>query len=1264
MATLTFDDFSGGLTERTVPGNPSKYQTADNLLIDTDKSLYSRPGFEIFSSTAYQLGAVERVARLVNFNNDSELIAAQNKNAYYISGGAWTSLLGPTSNNPFNTNTATSLISEAQWNKHLYLASNSGDPVIKLYRDSGNTLRLRTAGLPTPTLPDVYTDAAAKLAAAIVLAEDIKAMLHAHVNDFGVSPAAHLSKDTTTDTALDALSSPTTLNELIAYAIVLRTNYNLHVADTFLNKTAQNYHNEVANPAGGSDYTSDGLLNLQTDSTLPTDGNINTIEEVVRLLNDLRNRYNWHVVAPITHNNATQTSVGWGANTVATGTIDLDATTPTIANVAPLIRYVNYLKAEYNSHAQDLFSGNKFGHLNADSTNLVRMADCTDLHTAVGLLGCIAFHYSMHIETANRRRNDGVNAGFYGPADQFSLIFNGDVTATSAVITNVTPDPTVALGSPAVALAAGDHILRTTLDTSSPYTGWGSPPATGPGALPYFTNDYVVFSFTGTTITLSGGAAGGLVTTADVTFAFHWSGVHFDIERNTTAAIVNIAMRFLFQEDIDFSLADVESVTGFAMDLAQMLKAHETSALTVLTTADIISGAYYTKAGYTYYYNADTDFSQEYIPPHSYDPTSVTPNSLPFFPSSSTVRAEPVLEGHGYFEGPAGTFTDALTVSNYLYKLVRSYDYTVGSNSFTDLSAPSDSISVTVVTSLYDAASGDTGVARDATSFTSLPVLTNTSSQNYDTSVIALEIYRTIDDGTSFYKVGEVTNGTTTFSDTVLDSALVENEALYTNGGVVGNDSPPLAKYIHVHGSRMYYAIGNKVYQSLAQDPDSVPANFFDEFEEDVTGISSTRSSVVVLTAQSVYRMEGEFNDLGQGFLRHEPILNKTGCDSPQSIVKTDNGVFFAGKDGFYYTDGTQCIRVTDMIDTFLAFTSTSNKRNRIQGVYDDYRKKIYWTVQSDGALSDPNIMWVLDLQFGVIKDGTPVTTFSGGFDSYTGFRPTALAVYSKTLHYGDNSGYVMKQTDTLNYDVKRDTGVAATSWAVRTILWDYKGTDYNYGDARTRKYGTDIFFRFEQETNLSVQAYADNDKGRIVSALPQIRSRKLTDWSDSKIDWISSIYTAVAGEVIDEARKVPSSGGLRFLHRAVELKNAYCVIVSSDDPKSLMGNVNIASVSANVWSVTLIEAATRKWPLYSVDYYIRINDVDYPVTVRTSDSVIRVSDSGLTALTAQSNIEFEMWGYPKNEKMRIVDYSVDFETAGSNQKDYKGGSTDGGENG
>ena len=215
-------------------------------------------------------------------------------------------------------------------------------------------------------------------------------------------------------------------------------------------------------------------------------------------------------------------------------------------------------------------------------------------------------------------------------------------------------------------------------------------------------------------------------------------------------------------------------------------------------------------------------------------------------------------------------------------------------------------------------------------------------------------------------------------------------------------------------------------------------------------------------------------------------------------------------------------------------------------------------------------------------------------------------------------------------------------------------------GRAYERKHFTDVIMHFDQETNVSVQPYSDADKGYVREVMPIIRSRKLSNWGDSKIDWITE---STAGEIIKARRKFKGDGSLRSTFRSLELMNAYCVIISSASVTDPCGNVNIANVAGNVWSLTLVEAATRKWPLYSVGYYVRINDVDYPVTVRSSDSVIRVDATGLTALSPQTNVAWEMWGYPKNEFVKLIDLTVKFDFAGEESGDYKGAIGEGGEN-
>ncbi len=252
-------------------------------------------------------------------------------------------------------------------------------------------------------------------------------------------------------------------------------------------------------------------------------------------------------------------------------------------------------------------------------------------------------------------------------------------------------------------------------------------------------------------------------------------------------------------------------------------------------------------------------------------------------------------------------------------------------------------------------------------------------------------------------------------------------------------------------------------------------------------------------------------------------------------------------------------------------------------------------------------------------------------------------------------------QTRGRNIDLVKDTGVAATLWAAESTRWSFKSCHGNYGSSRIRKYFTSVGVQFEQQsTNVSCQITSDADKGRVESDLPVVRSRKLTDWGDSKLDWISTVYPAKAGNLVDEWRWFKGDGSLRSNFRSIELALAYCVIVKSAD----MGTVTIANVAGNVYTVTLTSlVATRKWPLYSVGYYVRMNSIDYPVTVRTSDSVIRIDSTGLTAPTVGVPTSWELWGYPKNERARLIGYTVNVDAGGDNETASQGPVTSGGKN-
>src|SRR5262249_40606150 len=141
----------------------------------------------------------------------------------------------------------------------------------------------------------------------------------------------------------------------------------------------------------------------------------------------------------------------------------------------------------------------------------------------------------------------------------------------------------------------------------------------------------------------------------------------------------------------------------------------------------------------------------------------------------------------------------------------------------------------------------------------------------------------------------------------------------------------------------------NRILQSIPGSPDSVSLTFFDDVEDALMGISSSRNNVIALGRISLYRLAGSFNNLGQGAITHERISDEIGCISTRSIVRTEIGVFFAGNDGFYYTDGFQLIKISiDLDETYARITRTEEQRTRITGCYDRLTRRVWWTVQEE----------------------------------------------------------------------------------------------------------------------------------------------------------------------------------------------------------------------------------------------------------------------------------------------------------------------------
>jgi hypothetical protein len=608
----------------------------------------------------------------------------------------------------------------------------------------------------------------------------------------------------------------------------------------------------------------------------------------------------------------------------------------------------------------------------------------------------------------------------------------------------------------------------------------------------------------------------------------------------------------------------------------------------------------------------------------------------------------PELSKTGITATPA---TVGATVT-YLYKLVYRQDYKVyGPVQFTDIGTPCLSIEV-------EAGAAIDGTAGKKIALANIPSITNGTTSNFRTADIKIDIYRTVNNGTTFYKCGTINNGVTTFDDLMTDATLDLQELLYTTGGVVENDRPPKCKIVHVKNDTAYYAnietngatperLNFRMQQSIVGDIDSCPASFYVDVDDEIVSVSSTKSNVVILCKNSIYRVDGFYDETGRGGMLAERISDTAGCISQQSPVQALDGVFWMGLDAVYYTDGFRVIKLNQDYDvTYKSYMSTANsidevKIKKYQGKYDRKRNRIWWTVQQEDS-TDIDLCYVLDLNWGV-KENATFTTVSG-----ESFAPSAIEFQDGNLIRCDKRGYILVHKANLYSDPHIDELVDPTEWYREAIIYNLESIAFDFGTSATRKYVTQANITAESTTNLSLQIVSNNDDNRKISALLPIRYRGNIVWGDPDVYWGDpQLYWNKQG-LVHEKRRMPATN-LRCNFKSIKFTNAKVAIISSD----LIGTANINST---LKTVTLSDVVRYDWPSFAVGYFIAFEQdnytTEYEVIGRTADVLTYVD-----VLNKTSTLNNQKWilrGYPKGEVLNLLNMSLIYEISGPTLNPYR----------
>lgn len=177
-----------------------------------------------------------------------------------------------------------------------------------------------------------------------------------------------------------------------------------------------------------------------------------------------------------------------------------------------------------------------------------------------------------------------------------------------------------------------------------------------------------------------------------------------------------------------------------------------------------------------------------------------------------------------------------------------------------------------------------------------------------------VHVYRTQANGSTFYRATPpqgapiLTNGTTTWIDTISDLQVITRETLYTDGGVLDNNHPPSCRFVAITEDRVW--LGGLWDDNQIQSSKIVVPSEAVQFSDDppfrvvlpakCTGLAVQDGVLVAFCETAVYAVQGFGpNDQGQGeWGSPRCVTRATGCVNERSILETSAGIFFQSTRG------------------------------------------------------------------------------------------------------------------------------------------------------------------------------------------------------------------------------------------------------------------------------------------------------------------------------------------------------------------------------
>ncbi len=1234
--TVTFNDFSGGITDNPVSNELNKFEELDNVLITDANKAKSRWGSQVIDATDNRVPldsapTAQKVSAVINYKNDDTLFISSARHLYKDLPKVANELLGPVdTNEAFSVATEAAHVSSAEWKNQLFLTNDEDALPIQVYKNGSDAWTLQTAGMPKIAETLNY-DPTTALNAAYALANNLQTKLLAHIADFAASGDLEIvTGDTHGTTTVDNIAD--TSDIAVGDHVIALTNSDIPVSATVLSIGANSVVLSIAatgTNAGGTIMFGRSHLNEDTvaKALIFTTPIANSLASLLVLTNALKNAYSKHIGIAY---DEILTAPAAPVHPLAVGLFEEYYYGSSLAAPSRPRLKVARLATAYESQLTSIYGSDLYLPDGSSTAN--------DLHPSGAWTAIAASDWEGIRRTVAAPADATTLAGACKILDNLKIAYNLHERSGSHLFANYNQATSPSIG----AVNAGPTIAA---DWSDLYDY--------ANALKSAIDDHITDSLSHYEIVrdLPPGIQAADATTKETLCELAW-----EIGYRTWAHIYEASFEIFTlvgtslntSADVTITSGDIIGLVGGMLMRESNVRFPQGTILNTFTTGQISmsSVASATTAGLTFKlsFNMNHYAADATVPPNVWGRFNFeSPHSvLEFLQSCHTamqshMQAEAVHGGSTPLAETETLVAEAPVAYLFGYKLLYRYDFTVGSLDFTDRGP--------VTFREVEAAR----LISSPQALTTLPALTNGSTGNYDTANIKLEIYRTLDDESVYHLAKSVACTVTSAEDDIKDEVLADAELLYTEGGVVEN-YPPQGKYVHIIGDIAMWAnikdgdeeLPFQARQSVPGAPYSAPQTFSVDVDNDILGVTSAQGKFMLGTGSSIYRLEGSYDQTGQGFIRADKIANSVGMASHQSCVVVDEGCYFAGTDGFYFTNGFNCQKISgDFNTTYQTLVSTVDKARNIVGTLDPLNNEIHWACRQasgDGA-NDSTFIYNLKKK--------AFTTASGS----ASYAPTAICFFDKQLIRGDSRGYVFKHDPSYTSDPVVDVNVAASLWATRHRHVTVKTVATDCGLPNTKKWGGKVTVHAENEGDLGVQLSSINDRSTEAQALRPIRAIVDVTWGDPLINWDDPEVYWNAKEDFKETRRFPSAGGLRFKTKQIQLESAKLAVWNSD-------NAGTATVDGAANTVTLDDSATYDWPTDCVGHVIAFAGDDYvteyEITARAAN-VLTVADAG-NVLPSAAATAWVIRGYPKDMTLHLTGIEFTYKPLTGFNPGFQGG--------